>query len=109
MEKFNNADPAKCFQTERMASLQERAAPTWVSELVSHDAEGSNLLLLRGMNHHHCGPQDAQQTTHFSMYVQPLIKEIRGEHGTGKTQMVQTVCKPPIDINDVYDIVICNY
>lgn len=91
-----------------MSSLQERAAPTWVSELVSHDTEGSNLLLLRGMNHHHCGPQDAQQTTHFSMYVQPLIKEIRGEHGTERTQMVQTVCKRPIDINDVYDITICN-
>lgn len=74
-----------------MPSLQERPAPTWVSELVSHDTEGSNLLLLRGMNHHHGGTQDAQQTTHFSMYVQPLVKEIRGEHSTGKTQMVQFV------------------
>lgn len=74
-----------------MPSLQERPAPTWVSELVSHDTEGSNLLLLRGMNHHHCGTQDAQQTTHFSMYVQPLVKEISGEHSTGKTQIVQFV------------------
>lgn len=91
-----------------MSSLQQRAAPTWVSELVSHDTEGSNLLLLRGVNHHHRGPQDAQQTTHLSVYVQPLIKEIRGEHGTGRTQIVETACKCPIDINGVYDVVICN-
>lgn len=75
-----------------------RPAPTWVSELVSHGTEGSHLLLLRGMNHHHCGSQDAQQTTHFSMDVQPLIEEIRGQHGARRTQMVPTVRKRHIDI-----------
>lgn len=81
-----------------MSSGRGRPAPTWVSELVSHGPKGSHLLLLRGMNHHHCGSQDAQQTPHFSMDVQPLIEEIRGEHGTGRTQMVQMVRKRHKDI-----------
>lgn len=67
--------------------MPAEAGATWVSQFVSHDTEGSNLLLLRGMDHHHCGPQDAQQTTHFSMDVQSLIEEIRGEHGTRRTKM----------------------
>lgn len=76
MKEFKNVDPAENFQTEWMSSGQDTPALTWVSELDSHDTEGSHLLLLRGMNHHHCGSQDAEQTAHFSMYVQPLIEKI---------------------------------
>ena len=55
---------------------------TWVCELLSHGAERSNLLFLWGVDHHHCGAQDAQQAANLPVYVQPLIQEVRGQHGT---------------------------
>lgn len=58
--------------------------PTWVLQLVSHVGEGGHLLLLGGVDHHHRGAQDAQQTANFPMNVQPLVQEVRGEHGTGR-------------------------
>lgn len=36
------------------------------------------------MDHHHCGAQDAQQTTNLPMNIQPLIQEVRAEYGTAR-------------------------
>lgn len=57
---------------------------TWVFELLSHGTEGGHLLLLWGVDDHHCGTQDAQQATNLPMHVQPLIQEIGCKHSTGR-------------------------
>ncbi|TNN71280.1 hypothetical protein EYF80_018482 [Liparis tanakae] len=67
--------------------------------LFSHGTEGSNLLFLRGMNHHHRGAQNAQQTADLPVNIQPLVQkdetgtdEGAGAHGQGETDVeVQTV------------------
>lgn len=49
---------------------------TWVLELLRHGSKGGHLLLLRGMDDHDSGTQDAQQATHLPVNIQPLIQEV---------------------------------
>lgn len=66
---------------------------TWILELLCHGGEGRNLLFLWGVDHHHCGPQNAQQTTNFPMHIEPLIQKVRGEDCTGEKNNEEQIVK----------------
>lgn len=57
---------------------------TWVFELLRHGAEGGHFLLLGGVQHHHCGAQQAEEAAHLAVHIQTLIQEVRRQHGAAK-------------------------
>jgi len=62
-----------------------RSLCTWVDELLGHVVQAADLLLLRGVDHHGGGAQDAEEAAQLPVEVQPLRQEVGGQHRTANT------------------------